>query len=122
MQNSAARKQPKTNVQRPRVSIIATRSVGYHVESSKCYLVVAPQFLEEAKELFSSYGVEIVTGRKVLGGFIGKREDIESWLQKKVEQWYTCVQRLAHAAKSFPHEAYTALSKSLQNEWDTYFE
>ena len=58
-----------------------------------------------------------MTGRKFLGGFIGKREDIESWPQKKVEQWYTCVQRLAHAAKSFPHEAFTALSKSLQNEW-----
>ena len=57
--------------------------IGYHLELSKCFLVVAPQFLEEAKELFSSYGVQIVTGRKFLGGFIGKREDIESWLQKK---------------------------------------
>ena len=91
--------------------------IGYHLELSKCFLVVAPQFLEEAKELFSSHGVQIVTGRKFLGGFIGKREDIESWLHKKVEQWDTCVQRLAHAAKSFPHEAFTALSKSLQNEW-----
>ena len=60
--------------------------------------------------------------RKFLGDFSGKREDIESWLQKKVEQWYMCVQHLAHAAKSFPHEAYTALSKSLQMNGDTYFE
>ena len=53
--------------------------IGYHLELSKFY----PQFLEEAKELFSSYGVQVVTGRKFLGGFIGNIEDSESWLQKK---------------------------------------
>ena len=86
--------------------------IGDHFELSKCYLVVAPQFLEAEKELFSSYGVQEVTDQKFLRGFIAKIEDIESWLQKKVEQWSTCIQHLAHAAKSFHHEAFTALSKS----------
>ena len=67
--------------------------------------------------MFSSYDVQVVTGRKFLGGFIGKSEDKELWLEKKVAQWSKSVQHLTHAAKSFPHEAYTALSKSLQNEW-----
>ena len=90
---------------------------GYHLELSKCFLVVAPEFLDVAKEMFSSYDVQVVTGRKFLGGFIGKSEDKELWLEKKVAQWSKSVQHLTHAAKSFPHEAYTALSKSLQNEW-----
>ena len=58
-----------------------------------------------------------MTGRKFLGGFIGTIEDIESWLEKKALQWSNSIERLAHAAKSYPHEAFTALSKSLQNEW-----
>ena len=78
---------------------------------------MAPEFLDVAKEMFSSYDVQVVTGRKFLGGFIGKSEDKELWLEKKVAQWSKSVQHLTHAAKSFPHEAYTALSKSLQNEW-----
>jgi len=45
---------------------------GYFPEPSKCYLVVAPEFVEEAAKVFEGYAVNIVTGHKLLGGFIGE--------------------------------------------------
>ena len=36
---------------------------GYYNEVSKMVLVVAPEFVEQAKEVFEGYGVEILTCR-----------------------------------------------------------
>ena len=33
--------------------------------------------------MFACYGVQVVTGRKFLGGFIGKLEDKECWLEER---------------------------------------
>lgn len=44
---------------------------GYFPLPDKSYLVVAPTFMEQAKQLFSPYGINIVEGQRVLGGFIG---------------------------------------------------
>ena len=44
---------------------------GYFLLPDKSYLVVAPTFMEQAKQLFSPYGINIVEGQRVLGGFIG---------------------------------------------------
>ena len=47
---------------------------GYYPEPDKSYIVVAPNFVEHAKQLFSSYGVTVVKGNRVLGGFIGSNQ------------------------------------------------
>ena len=44
---------------------------GYYPEPDKSYIVVVPNFVEHAKQLFSSYGVTVVEGNRVLGGFVG---------------------------------------------------
>ena len=44
---------------------------GYSPEPSKSYLVVHPNFVEKAHQLFDRFGIRIVEGRKYLGGFIG---------------------------------------------------
>ena len=56
---------------------------GYFPEPSKCYLVVAPEFVEEAAKVFEGYAVNIVTGHKLLGGFIGDELETEKWVQQK---------------------------------------
>jgi hypothetical protein len=48
---------------------------GYYNELSKMVLIVAPQFAEEAKLTFREYGIQILTGHRLLGGFIGTEED-----------------------------------------------
>ena len=47
---------------------------GYYPEPSKSYLVVHPNFVEKAHQLFDRFGIRVVEGRRYLGGFIGSDE------------------------------------------------
>ena len=38
-------------------------------------LIVAPQFVEQARETFHEFGIKVPTGRRLLAGFLGS--DIE---------------------------------------------
>ena len=44
---------------------------GYFPEPDKSYLVVHADFIDEAKLIFADLNVNIVTGQRFLGGFIG---------------------------------------------------
>ena len=44
---------------------------GYFPEPEKSYLVVHTKFVEEAKVIFADFKVNIVTGKRFFGGFIG---------------------------------------------------
>ena len=90
---------------------------GYYNELSKMILIVAPQFAEEAKLLFQEYGIVILTGHRLLGGFIGTEEEKLAWIKQKNDFWIKSVNKLAEIAKSDPHSVFIAISKSLQNEW-----
>jgi hypothetical protein len=91
---------------------------GYIPEPKKSYLIVAPQFMERAKELFEQrYGVKVVAGQRFLGGFIGSVTDKELYIQEKVANWSANVEKLASIAVSQPQAAFAALTKSLQCEW-----
>jgi hypothetical protein len=90
---------------------------GYYPEPSKSYLVVHPKFVEHAKILFAGFNINIVTGSRFLGGFIGSIEDTNLWIEEKVLSWNKAISKLASAATNFPQAAFTALTRSLQNEW-----
>ena len=47
---------------------------GYFPETTKSILVVSEQNVPRAKEQFRGMGVQVVTGSRYLGGFIGERE------------------------------------------------
>ena len=47
---------------------------GYYPEPDKSYLIVHPDFIDKAKEMFKQLGIRVVTGRRFLGGFIGGRK------------------------------------------------
>jgi len=63
--------------------IIEGPKYGYFPEPHKSYLVVHPDFVEEAKEMFKDLKVIVVTGQKFLGGFIGGLSDLTEWMEKK---------------------------------------
>ena len=90
---------------------------GYYPEPDKSYIVVAPNFVEQAKQLFSSYGVTVVEGNRVLGGFVGSKSAGDEWATEKIKTWDRSLKILSAVAKSQPQAAYVAVSKSLQNEW-----
>ena len=91
--------------------------IGYFSELNKCYLFVAPEFVEEAAKVFEGYAVNIVTDHKLLGGFIGDELETEKWLQQKINIWINSIKCIARAAVQQPQAAHVALTKSIQNEW-----
>ena len=58
---------------------------GYCPEPTKSILVVSEQNVPRAKEYFRGMGVQVVTGSRYLGGYVGERETEGQWLQEKVE-------------------------------------
>ena len=89
---------------------------GYFPEPEKSYLVVHLNQVEEAKVLFAELKVNVVTGNRFLGGYIGSTADTERWIIEKVKVWLTSIGAFSKAADTQPHLAYV-LTKSLQNEW-----
>ena len=47
---------------------------GYYPEPTKSILVVAERNVPRAKEYFRGMGIQVVTGSRYLGGFMGERE------------------------------------------------
>ena len=90
---------------------------GYYAEPDKSYLVVHPDYIEPTQEIFKDFKINLVTGRKFLGGFIGSADDVAEWFEQKVEGWVKSVIKISNAASTNPHTAYTAFTKSLQCEW-----
>ena len=92
---------------------------GYYNEVSKMILVVTPQFVDRAKERFKEFGVQVLTGHRLLGGFIGSASENlkSSWVLKKIDAWTQYIQKISKVAKYDPQSAFIAVSKSLQNEW-----
>ena len=76
----------------------------------KCFYKVDSDFEEQAKAIFSDLKINVVTGFKFIGGFIGSGNDIEKWLIEKVQKWVSCVHSLALAAEEFPHSAHAVLN------------
>ena len=90
---------------------------GYFAEPNKSYLIVSPAFIEVAKEMFSEFQINVVTGNRFLGSYIGSVMDTKDWIEKKVEIWCKAISCLSEAAKLEPHAAFVAMTKSVQNEW-----
>jgi hypothetical protein len=91
---------------------------GYFNEISKNKLIVAPIYLEYAQKIFHEYDIEIITGHRILGGFVGSKGDRDEWIRSKTDFWVQTIKKLSAIAKHDPHSAFLAVSKSLQNEWN----
>jgi len=90
---------------------------GYFPEPEKSFLIVHPKCVEHAKTYFKDWKINIVSGQRFLGGFIGSVEDTSKWLNSKLNAWTKAISKLSFAAQDFPQAAFTSFTKSLQNEW-----
>ena len=75
---------------------------GYFPELTKSILVVAPTNVAQAEDFFREMGLKGATGRRYLGGFIGKREPDKSWKAGKVVGWTESVETLAGISHKHP--------------------
>ncbi len=91
---------------------------GYHAKASKIWLVVKPELLPLASDIFANSGVNItVEGRRHLGAALGTRSFTEAYVNDKVHEWMGEVVQLSLIASSQPHAAYAALTHGLISKW-----
>ena len=63
------------------------------------------------------FGLKIATSGRFLGGVVGVRASMESFVKKEVLEWRMNLQQLLLAASTQFQAAYGAFTKSLQSEW-----
>ena len=91
---------------------------GYNPNGSKTHLVVKPEHLTKARELFADTDVNITTeGKRHLGAAIGSRAYVEKYVTEKVGKWTEEIRQLAEIAQSQPHAAYCAYTHGLSSRW-----
>ena len=87
------------------------------LKSTKSFVVVNERWKSDAAAVFGDLGVQVVTGHRFLGGFIGSPMERDEYVMSKVDRWVRHIDVLSEAASSQPQLAYTVLSRSLQHEW-----
>ena len=91
---------------------------GYHVNLSKCVLIVKEEHLDRATELFANTEVQITSsGARHLGAVIGSEDFKSEYVTGEVEKWMDSLRNLIGIAKTHPHLAYVNFTRSLQAKW-----
>ena len=89
----------------------------YFLELTKSILVMFSQNVTWAEAFFWGYGIQVVTGSRYFGGFVGMDIAQALWLEEKIEGWRDSVSTLDGVARWNPQTAYAGLQKSLPQEW-----
>ena len=89
----------------------------YYPEPSKSFVVIGKHCRAKAEDLCPDLGVQVVTGNRYLGGFIGDLHDRDVFVHNKVNKWVNYVHTFSDIALIQPKLGYTAVTRSLQHEW-----
>ena len=90
---------------------------GYFPEPVKSIHVVKPAMIERSKAHFNHIVLEVTTGTRYLGGFVGTTADESSHIRKKVSKWSTGITRLSVVAHSSSQAAFYFFQQLYQHEW-----
>ena len=91
---------------------------GYFIEPSKSCVVVDENFVLEAENIFSEYGVKVMRSQRLLGGVIGDVACRVNYIRELVKAWKSNLESLSVFAETEPQAAYSALTKSMQFQWN----
>ena len=92
--------------------------IGYHPNPSKSCLIVKPEKIEEAREIFNGTEVRIESeGEKHLGAVIGSTNFKEKFSKNMIREWIYEVEELSKIAKTEPHSAFTNFIFSMKHKW-----
>lgn len=95
---------------------------GYFPNKCKTSLLVKPEYLSKAEDLFGNTGVHVCTdGVKYLGGAIGNDDYIRAFLQNKVGNWKEELETLCNVAQTQPQASYAALTHGISSKWNYIF-
>ena len=88
--------------------VLISPSYGYYVNIEKMWLVVKPQYLQDAVSAFSDTKVNITfEGRPYLTSLLGSDPYITNFVQSKVENWISILSTLTDITNSQPHTTYS---------------
>ena len=73
--------------------------------------------VEQAKREFTGLNFQVETGSRYLASFIREVTERYSWIPSKVDDWVHNIKNLAGAARANPQRKYSALQRSVQQEW-----
>ena len=99
-------------------SLLHLRRPGfdYYPEPIKSFIVVNERWRHEANAVFGDLGIQVATGHRFLGSFIGSHREREEYVMSKVCRWVGHINVLAEVASTQTQLTYAALTKSLQHE------
>ena len=60
-------------------------SFGYYPEPTKSFVVVNERWRRDAAAIFGDLGVQVVTGHRFLGGFIGSHSERDEYVCLKLQ-------------------------------------
>ena len=74
---------------------------GYFPKPSKCHLILkSTDLLNEAKELFEKYRIQITCeGERYIGAALGTEDFKTSYVQNKIKKWIKDIEMLANIAR-----------------------
>ena len=81
-------------------------SYGYFVNATKTSLIVKPDYLDTAKQVFQDTGISVTSeGKHHLEASVGSWTFTTEYVNEKVQSWATCLESLSDIAKVHPHMA-----------------
>ena len=91
---------------------------GYYPNAKKTWLVVKPQYLELARQIFDGINVNITAeGRPYLRAAVGTTSYIADYVSQKVNLWIEELTLLSAIARSQLHAAYSAFTHGFISKW-----
>ena len=92
---------------------------GYFPNHTKLHILVKPQHIVKAKEVFKGTAVMITEeGERYLGSAMGITSFVEQFVQRKVEGWINEIKKLSMFAVTQPHAAFAAFTHGLVSRWN----
>ena len=93
-------------------------SYGYYVNEEKTWLVVKPDYLNQAWSVFNDTKANItLAGRPYLGSPLGSVTYMKGYVKSKVELWNNTLRSLSEIAKLQPHAVYCAFTNEVSSQW-----
>ena len=94
-------------------------TVGYYPKPSKSWLIVKPEKVELAKQIFRDSKINITSGgQRHLGAAIDSVEFRDVFLKERVNDWVCQLITLSKVATFYPQAAYCALTAGFRHKFN----
>jgi len=88
-------------------------------KAAKTCVIVKPQSLDSAKEIFKGSGIQATAhGQRQLGAAIGSRCFAEEYVTEKVRLWSEEIRTLSSFAQTHPHSTYSTFTHGVVYKWN----